>query len=131
MNKTHKIMIFIKFVLLECLMYVCALLSIICYAGGFYIDILNTIIAIILAHVGYKFTTGIIDITFVYINLLLSVYIGSKYQTLLYYNNISSDPLTLVAGDTFMRIAFITTFVFVILFMMIRIVKVIKANKCV
>ena len=110
-------------------MYICAVFGVLCYHAGFVTNILIALTAVFLAYIGYKFTRGIFDIAFVYINLLLSVFVGSKYATKFYYENISSDYMSLVIGDIFLYILLAFILIFIITFMIIRIVKTTKTKK--
>lgn len=118
----------IKYILLICSMYICVLFGILCYSAGFAINILITLTAVILSYIGYKYTRKIIDLSFLYINLLLSIYIGSKYATSLYYNNISSDNMTLIVGDIFLYVSLTVALLCIIIFTAIRIMEIRKSK---
>ncbi len=128
-DKHNKLIQIGKYILLLCSMYICVLFGTLCYSAGFCTHILITLISVLMTYIGYKFTHMIVDILFLYVNLLLSTYIGSKYATMLYYENISSDDMSLVVGNIFMSISLLSTLFFIILFSTIRIIKVIKANQ--
>ena len=68
-------------------------------------------------------THKILELLFLYANLLLSVYIGSSFSTKLYYERVSSDDMTLIVGRVFMYIALAVTVLAVLIFAMVRVVK--------
>ena len=123
MKDKSKFLKIIKYVGVLLLMYICAPVGLICYGAGATIDIMIVILAVVFAYVGYIATHKILELLFLYANLLLSVYIGSSFSTKLYYERVSSDDMTLIVGRVFMYIALAVTVLAVLIFAMVRVVK--------
>lgn len=119
----------VKYIIKVVLMYSCFVLGLVCYRGGFGTYIIIATTSVFLAYFGYKTTFRIIDMLFIHINLLFSVYLGSRYATTLYYLKVSSDDMSLIIGDIFMWLSLGLTLVAIVLFTTNRIIKLMRAKR--
>jgi len=113
----------IKYICVLLLMYTCSMVGLVCYRVGGIIDIIIVLLALAYTYVGYVVTQKILDLLFMYANLLLSVYVGTYFATKLYYERISSDDMTLIIGRIFMYISISVTILFACVFVVIRLLR--------
>ena len=110
-SKIKKTLSICKHVMLFLSMYICVWLGISGYSLGYTADLGIIQAAVVLVIVAYYFTPKMLELLFLYANLLVSVFVGSKCATQLYYINISSDQETLLVGMFFLRLDLGITFV--------------------
>lgn len=125
-EKTKKILTYILYVIL---MYSCALLGAGLYVIGAFADFLSTFVAVLLSWLAFTKSNAILDLLFLDINLLLSIFISGRCSTLLYYNNISSDNMSLIIGNIFTGVSLLIVGFFVLIFLIARIVSIILKKK--
>ena len=125
-EKTKKILTYFLYVIL---MYSCALLGAGLYVIGVYADFLSTFVAVLLSYLAFTKSNAILDLLFFDINLLLSIFISGRCSTLLYYNNISSDNMSLIIGNIFTGVSLLIVGFFVLIFLIARIVSIILKKK--
>ncbi|MBR6755066.1 MAG: hypothetical protein IKM22_03970 [Clostridia bacterium] len=121
-EKTKKILTYFLYVIL---MYSCALLGAALFMIGVYANFLAMFIAILLSYLAYKKTNKILDLLFLDLNLLLSVFISGRCTTILYYKNISSDHMSLVIGNIFTGVGLLIASIIVLIFLIARIILII------
>ncbi len=125
-EKTKKILTYILYVIL---MYSCALIGAGLYVIGVYAGFLSTFVAVLLSYLAFTKSNAILDLLFFDINLLLSIFISGRCSTLLYYNNISSDHMSLVIGNIFTGVALLVVGFFVFIFLIARIISIILKKR--
>ncbi|MBQ3082040.1 MAG: hypothetical protein IJC49_06270 [Clostridia bacterium] len=127
--KKHSRVILYIIVLLST--YICALTGRFLYEHGAYTDMYIILQAPFFAFLGYSVTKGFLDLLFIDINLLVSVFLGSYCSGVLYYQRVSSDMMSLVIGELFIYIALGFTLISVAVFLVFRGVRLSRKKKCV
>ena len=117
-----------KFIFLLGAIYTPVLFSWLLYPLGIGATLLLTVFSLCLSYVGFQFTKKIVELIFIYLNLLLSFFIAARSATQLYYNNISSDDMTIIVGDIF-TIGAISIILFAsLILLIIRIIRIKNQN---
>lgn len=101
------------------------LLSCFLYEGGIAISLIFPALQLLLNTVNYKWTRRILSFVILNLAMLVSSITSIKINTLLYYNNISSDSETLAVGS----FEVLVCFVFILLMTLISIVCKILSKK--
>lgn len=110
-TKLKKIFSICKLIGLFLSMYLCVLFGVSGYNLGYTTGLGILLTAVGLVIVAHYFTHKMWELLFLYANLLVSVFIGSRCVTQLYYTNISSDQETLLIGDFFLCLGLGITFI--------------------
>lgn len=127
---TQKNIIFglFKYIWLVVLMYACAICGVLFYMLGVGTYLLIMLLAFTVAYIGYVATSKIRSLMFLYVNLLISVYLGSSFSTSFFCKRISFDDMSLIIGNAFEKISMVVTAIAVSVFLVVRFIW-IKAQK--
>lgn len=109
-----------KYVGLVILMYCCALSGVVLYPLGFGTDLFIMLLIPVLVYIAYINTSKIISLIVLYLNLLISVYLGVYFSTRLFYEKINSDDMSLILGNVSGKILLAITVILIFIFLLIR-----------
>lgn len=113
----------IKYVLSLVSMYSCLLVGRFLYTGGFATYIIIMLFSVMLALLGYYVTRKKLDMLFLHVNLIISVYLGGCFSTKYYLSEIRGDQLSRILGNAFTQAAVVLSFVTVAVLFAVRLWK--------
>lgn len=121
-EKNKKILTYFLYVIL---MYSCALLGAALFMIGVYAYFFILFIAVLLLCFAYKKTNKILDLFFLEINLLLSVFLSGRFSTILNYKYISTHEKNLMFSNICTGVMLLIASIIVLIFLIARIILII------